>query len=1260
MIFRQLHILSATFFIAMLLSGVQTAQAQVYFNPDIIDILTPTCTGCHGSVSGFNATTYANAAAGGTNCSPGIVPFDAAASSLYDKVSPSPSCGGAMPPSGAGLSVSEVATIQEWINAGALESASVTCADLMLSAYVEGSSFNKCIEIYNGTGAAVDLSTYTLDIYNNGNTEPNFQIELTGTLENDSYFLICHDDVTLSGISPNQLTGDLLYNGDDAIVLNNGTANVDAFGQIGFQPDDGWAANDCITENTTWVKNVLDAECKYASFSGNIDFEPFLGEQWTCFGNDVVDVINTFNGCDPVPEPINVVNAAYFEGNPIPTLFAEPAFDVELVINWYDNPAAEGEIVQIGNEFTPSEPGCYYAFAINITTTCLSNAVEVCATEVPPIVLSESEPICDSDFLTYRLPIAVTGGTAPYEITFDDEELTLTDLGDGNYFIDNIPSGTSVTVTVTDANGLDSTFITEPTVCEPPVCPEAIELLQESTMVCNNFTVTLPNSIATTNNELATFSWIDEAGNIIAAGETIALLHSGTSCIGVEETTFFLLIGCTTDESYEAGGGFINVMLQPAINEDDFILPEEGTCTTEITDVCGDVLQIEYSTDGGESFTSTPPDSPAPGESITIDYQVFTLNEGTCALTGTYQVDCPATCPELVLPTGAITDLTVCNGEAEELVLEVAVVDGDASNILWSDGSIGSAITVSDLVNTGDCEGTTYTFTATIAASEDCEEQSIEFTITVLADPGTNAEVLVNNCGATLINYCPQFMVSYMVENAEGIFGPFEGDSYQATYADASIVTFMVSDPTDLCPIVEAEFTATVSNTPFTYDEASCTFSVNTECTGYALMNIQIDGEPSSETSFTLNEGEEVEVSMLFHLCPLDPACDVFLPVDTTLSCGTVITTGDIEGALWVDLNNNGEIDDEEELLADISLTLTDASGNTFTTTSDDNGAYTFNELEEGCYDLVVGDGPLGSIAVENTQFVCVIAGETNLVNFAFVFLDLCLTDPILINTDEINNCTENTYNVILLASGGGTPDIDFTVIVNNEDTLSVAADSLLTIGPFDLGSPYNITVLDGNECSESTSGTSQCTVNVDLLSFTGKIKTEGNVLQWTTATETNNSHFTLLYANDGINFSPITQIEGQGTSNVPQVYRYLHANNHVGTHYYQLVQTDFDGTSTVISVISLHRQQQTSLQLTSIYPQPNNGLVNITGFNTTGEAILVELYDTQGRLVFTNQQSVINSNFNIQLNTSQFCAGMYILQISSNMLKVTDKIICK
>ena len=54
-----------------------------------------------------------------------------------------------------------------------VQRANAAATDLFFSEYIEGSSFNKALEIYNGTGAAVDLSTYSVELYSNGAAAPS-------------------------------------------------------------------------------------------------------------------------------------------------------------------------------------------------------------------------------------------------------------------------------------------------------------------------------------------------------------------------------------------------------------------------------------------------------------------------------------------------------------------------------------------------------------------------------------------------------------------------------------------------------------------------------------------------------------------------------------------------------------------------------------------------------------------------------------------------------------------------------------------------------------------------------------------------------------------------------------------------------------------------------------------------------------------------------------------------------------------------------
>ncbi|MEM1041704.1 MAG: lamin tail domain-containing protein [Bacteroidota bacterium] len=136
-------------------------------------------------------------------------------------------------------------------------------SDLLISEYVEGSAFNKAIELYNGTGSAVDLEAegYYLRIFFNGNTTAGSNIALTGTVANDDVFVIAEDDADSLLVLPlaDQLSGSLSFNGDDAVVLfRDSTMIVDAIGQVGFDPGSEWGMDSTSTANNT-LRRLSDA-----------------------------------------------------------------------------------------------------------------------------------------------------------------------------------------------------------------------------------------------------------------------------------------------------------------------------------------------------------------------------------------------------------------------------------------------------------------------------------------------------------------------------------------------------------------------------------------------------------------------------------------------------------------------------------------------------------------------------------------------------------------------------------------------------------------------------------------------------------------------------------------------------------------------------------------------------------------------------------------------------------------------------------------
>lgn len=102
-------------------------------------------------------------------------------------------------------------------------------SDLFISEYIEGSSNNKAIEIYNGTGQTVDLSKYSLVQYNNGNASfGTYRLDLTGTIDHGSTYVIANNSASAEINSKANLTTTstvMGFNGNDSIGLISKTDN---------------------------------------------------------------------------------------------------------------------------------------------------------------------------------------------------------------------------------------------------------------------------------------------------------------------------------------------------------------------------------------------------------------------------------------------------------------------------------------------------------------------------------------------------------------------------------------------------------------------------------------------------------------------------------------------------------------------------------------------------------------------------------------------------------------------------------------------------------------------------------------------------------------------------------------------------------------------------------------------------------------------------------------------------------------------------
>jgi Lamin Tail Domain/FlgD Ig-like domain len=169
--------------------------------------------------------------------------------------------------------------------------------ELFISEYIEGSSYNKAIEIFNGTGADVDLSEYTLEKDANGAGTWGNSYSYSGTLADGEVFVLAHTqaDPIILNVADDTNDGVINFNGNDAIRLVKNGVVLDLFGLLDgseFAINITMVRNDDIVSPvTTWnTDEWLDYPSNTFTYLGYHIFQnedptiivtsPNGGEEW--------------------------------------------------------------------------------------------------------------------------------------------------------------------------------------------------------------------------------------------------------------------------------------------------------------------------------------------------------------------------------------------------------------------------------------------------------------------------------------------------------------------------------------------------------------------------------------------------------------------------------------------------------------------------------------------------------------------------------------------------------------------------------------------------------------------------------------------------------------------------------------------------------------------------------------------------------------------------------------------------------------------
>ena len=188
----------------------------------------------------------------------------------------------------------------------------------------------------------------------------------------------------------------------------------------------------------------------------------------------------------------------------------------------------------------------------------------------------------------------------------------------------------------------------------------------------------------------------------------------------------------------------------------------------------------------------------------------------------------------------------------------------------------------------------------------------------------------------------------------------------------------------------------------------------------------------------------------------------------------------------------------------------------------------------------------------------------------------------------------------------------------------------------------------------------------VELQELTVQQHDQRALLEWTTASETNNAGFYVetqpLSADSTTTESDWTDlgfVEGTGTTDTPQSYQFETDALDYGAHAFRLRQVDTDGTETATDPVTIEVQLDDAYAIDAPYPNPSNEQATLPVTVQETQRVQVMLYDMLGRRIATVHDGEIRGQDTqaIQLDTGRLASGTYFVRVRGKDFTATERV---
>ena len=181
----------------------------------------------------------------------------------------------------------------------------------------------------------------------------------------------------------------------------------------------------------------------------------------------------------------------------------------------------------------------------------------------------------------------------------------------------------------------------------------------------------------------------------------------------------------------------------------------------------------------------------------------------------------------------------------------------------------------------------------------------------------------------------------------------------------------------------------------------------------------------------------------------------------------------------------------------------------------------------------------------------------------------------------------------------------------------------------------------------------------VELTHFTATVDGSDALVEWETASETNNAGFALHHRAEGTpSWQEVAFVAGAGTTTEAHTYRYRVADLAAGTHAFRLQQVDHSGATTLSDGVEV-RVAPTAPVTLKLAPNPMHGRATATLTLREAQAVRIDAFDLLGRRVRALHDGPMAQGITtLPIDAQDLPSGRYLLRIEGTTFGTTQSFV--